>query len=183
MPQKPALAADKPESFKSATYASTARIAHTVNRQHSPYISWIAQPTAQVGPRKLRQLVGFLDKFSRLPRPGTVNIIAVARTKRCTSSRTMHPTDTPSAHRWCLAPCLRGLGPGRASGRVMGALHGVGVHFSISPPLVTGPTIACPPEWTWTCSTVIFCCPPLRCFLRASVWAVNVRASLLNVRS
>jgi len=40
---------------------------------------------------------------------------------------------------------------------------------SLPPPGVpTTPTTACPPEWTWTCSTVTFCWPLPRCRLRAS---------------
>ena len=53
-------------------------------------------------------------------------------------------------------------------------LHGVHSLFSFLPPspgslfLFTFPTIACPPWWTCTCSTVTFWRPPLRHRFNAS---------------
>jgi len=42
-------------------------------------------------------------------------------------------------------------------------------------PWWTAPTIACPPWWTWTCSTVTFCWPLPRCRFRASRSTAKLR--------
>ena len=54
------------------------------------------------------------------------------------------------------------------SSAIPAAFHGVLYRFPVSSPTpgpcrvpVTAPTIACPPSWTWTCSTVTFCWPAL----------------------
>ena len=62
--------------------------------------------------------------------------------------------------------------------RCMGKCYagGCSSDFVRSLPCVsTMPTTACPPAWTYTCSTVTFCCPLPRCLSRAPSRAVHVR--------
>jgi hypothetical protein len=91
---------------------------------------------------------------------------------------TMHSTPALSEYRRRLAR-LPTPGPGSASGRLvhrqMVAVLGLFLRFSLPlPPEVTAPTIACPPAWTWTCSTVTFCCPLPRYRWSASTCIVKV---------
>ena len=70
-------------------------------------------------------------------------------------------------------------------GAALAALMGFSSRFVIYPtplqrPVLTEPTMACPPSATVTCWTTTVCLPPLRCFRRASTWAAKVRASLLK---
>jgi hypothetical protein len=48
---------------------------------------------------------------------------------RCATSRTVHPANFPAEYGWGFASIARCLGLSVASGRCMGALHGVGAIF------------------------------------------------------
>lgn len=83
------------------------------------------------------------------------------------AARAVEAAHSPSSHGWRLTPVFRPLRRGGALGRVLEGVfpvHGVVPVFCFCPPPpeLTFPTIAWPPSFTVTCSTVIFCCPPVR---------------------
>ena len=57
--------------------------------------------------------------------------------------------------------------------------QGLFIAYFCPPPWLTTPTTACPPALTWTCSTIIFCSPPVRYFFKASICAMKVRSILV----
>ena len=120
-------------------------------------------------------------------RPAAVAIVAVPLAFRSPAASPVHPTDGPALHRRRSTRLPGALAASRAAfrPRAFQALHGVDVIFfrHPAPRAETLPTIAWPPSWTWTCSTVIFCSPPVRYRFSASIWAAKVRASLLKARS
>jgi hypothetical protein len=126
--------------------------------------------------------------FLSLVRVEPVSISSVRLALRRSTARAVEAAHCPAPHRGSLAPLARALRGCRAPrGFLEGILpfHGDGSGFSKEPrpPCVTGPTIACPPSFTVTCSTRTVCSPLLRYRLSASTCAAKVRASLLKARS
>jgi hypothetical protein len=111
-----------------------------------------------------------------LPRPQPVPIVWMCWAWRRTTTSTVNAAHPPTTHSRRLATLPCPLGSGRTSGRVSEALCGVyGVsgtfYYQASPPCVTSPTMACPPSFTVTRSTLTVCLALARYFLSVSIWA------------
>ena len=113
------------------------------------------------------------------PMPESVPI-----TPRCSRRLSaVHPA-APVRHRRRPArapsPCPRSTSGAAVHGQ--SALHGIDPPISVDPHPPGArrmPTTACPPEWTWTCSTVTFCSPLPRWRFSVSRSSLKVRESLL----
>jgi hypothetical protein len=108
----------------------------------------------------------------------TMPIVWMRAAARCATPSAVQAANGPSVLRGASAALARTLGRGGASRRVseaLGGVCGVSVTFhcrSPLPPCVTSPTIACPPSFTVTRSTLTVCWALERYFLRASIWAM-----------
>jgi len=113
-----------------------------------------------------------------------MSIRPILPTQRRASTRPMEPAYVTSVHRWRSAPRLgafRHCGTLARVNKTAPLVHGVARDFFFCPPRETLPTMAWPPSFTVTCSTVIFRSPPVRYFFRASICVVKVRANLFGV--